>query len=146
MFGFLPQTFLLPGDFQKACEAVSSNSNDACWIKKPVDGSQGKGVFVINKSKPLKEKECLISKYIDNPLLINGFKFDIRVYVLISSFDPLVIYTYEDGLCRFATEKYRSAHETYNRFVHLTNYSVNKLNEKFTINTDSPEGDTGNKW
>jgi tubulin polyglutamylase TTLL5 len=52
---------------------------------------------------PLNES-LVISKYIDNPLLINGLKFDLRLYVLVTSFEPLKIYIYNEGLVRFASE------------------------------------------
>lgn len=52
---------------------------------------------------PIKE-QCIISRYISNPLLVNGVKFDLRIYVLVTSFDPLRIYVYKEGLTRLATE------------------------------------------
>lgn len=57
---------------------------------------------------PLNES-LVISRYIDNPLLINGLKFDMRLYVLVTSFDPLKIYIYNEGLVRFASEPYSTS-------------------------------------
>ena len=56
-----------------------------------------------------------------------GFKFDLRLYVAVTSYDPLRIYLYEEGLTRFATVQYEGPSEQLdNRCMHLTNYSVNK--------------------
>ena len=79
----------------------------------------------------------LVSKYISNPHLINKRKYDLRLYVLITSFDPLRIYLYKDGLVRFASETYSVLSKNYKkRYVHLTNYSVNKYSPNFEVNTD----------
>lgn len=45
-------------------------------------------------------------RYISNPLLINGYKFDLRIYVAMTSINPLRIYIYKEGLVRFATDQY----------------------------------------
>lgn len=34
----------------------------------------------------------IISKYIDNPLLIGNKKFDIRMYILVTGYKPLKIW------------------------------------------------------
>ena len=75
----------------------------------------------------------LSTEYIDRPFLINGLKFDIRVYVLILSLDPLKILLYDEGLVRFATVDYQvpSITNLHQTFMHLTNYSLNKRNSSY---------------
>ena len=43
----------------------------------------------------------VISRYIDNPLLIGGKKFDLRIYVLVTSYRPIKAYLYDQGFGRF---------------------------------------------
>jgi len=74
----------------------------------------------------------VISQYISNPHLINGFKYDLRIYVLVTCFDPLKIYLFKEGLVRFATQKYSTSAQNLDKsFVHLTNYSVNKKAKEY---------------
>ena len=86
-----------------------------------------------------------MSKYLSTPLLVNGYKFDIRMYVLVTSIDPLKVYIYNEGLVRFASEPYKSDFKG-GKFSHLTNYSINKKNESFVNNKNAQERDVGNKW
>jgi hypothetical protein len=66
--------------------------------------------------------------------------------VAITSVNPLRLYVYEEGLVRFATEKYDNE-DPKNVFVHLTNYSINKKNmNKFVKNNDSENDGNGSKW
>ena len=44
-------------------------------------------------------------------MLIEGLKFDLRVYLLISNVDPMRLFLYNDGLVRLATEKYQQPSE-----------------------------------
>lgn len=49
----------------------------------------------------------------------------------VTSFNPLKIYLYEEGLARFATEPYSGAVQLNNLCMHLTNYSVNKKSAQY---------------
>lgn len=74
----------------------------------------------------------MIQKYIRQPALINGHKFDFRIYVLVTSvIEPLTIFIFSDGLVRLASEKYNSTKNIGDPFIHLTNYSLNKNNTNF---------------
>ena len=70
----------------------------------------------------------MIQKYIENPLLINNKKFDIRVWIVVVDYNPARIYYYEDSYLRFCTEEYNIGNIT-NRYVHLTNNSIQKHNK-----------------
>jgi hypothetical protein len=92
------------------------------------------------------EDPSIISKYIPNPLLINGHKFDLRIYVVITSYEPLRIYVYKEGLVRFASEEYSIKDAKTNQYNHLTNYSINKKNQNFVQNKNLEQDDRGMKW
>ena len=80
----------------------------------------------------------VIQKYIHNPLLIDGLKFDLWIYVALVGIDPLWIFMYWEGLVRFATVPYSRPEESNleNLFMHLTNYAINKKNKDFVENKD----------
>jgi hypothetical protein len=78
--------------------------------------------------------------------LINGHKFDLRTYVLITSYEPLKIYVFQEGLARFASEVYTTKIDKNNKYMHLTNYAINKNNENFVYNENSEQDDVGFKW
>ena len=48
----------------------------------------------------------VVQKYLHDPFLIDGLKFDFRIYVLVAGCDPLRIFIYTEGLARLATEKF----------------------------------------
>ncbi|XP_046728794.1 probable tubulin polyglutamylase TTLL1 isoform X1 [Silurus meridionalis] len=145
---FVPVTFMLPADYNLFVEEFRK-SPSSTWIMKPCGKAQGKGIFLINKLSQIKKwsrdsrtstfltansgKEAyVISLYIDNPLLIGGKKFDLRLYVLVTTYRPLKCYMYELGFCRFCTVKYTpSTSELDNMFVHLTNVAIQKHGDDY---------------
>jgi len=146
-YNFFPPTWILPlewSDFRK-----QFNENKAkTFIVKPEALSQGKGIFLTRNPADIDPAEhYVVQRYLHRPFLIDGLKFDLRIYVLVYGCDPYRIYMYKEGLARLATEKYvpPSGHNMDNLFIHLTNYAINKDNENFEFNTDADKADVGHK-
>jgi len=141
-FNITPMGFVLPKSMD-AFKVAQEQQPDALWIWKPCGQSCGRGIRVLSSStaqeevQELSRKRGVVQKYIHNPLLIDGYKFDLRVYVVVLSYDPLKVYINDEGLVRLATEKYSSSPDTLeSRTMHLTNYSVNKTSPAFVQNSD----------
>ena len=78
---------------------------------------------------------------------MDGFKFDVRLYVLVASVDPLRIFLYDDGLIRLGTVHYEKPNKENIKqsYMHLTNYAINKKNENFEFNIAGEDDFTGHK-
>lgn len=150
-FNFLPDTYILPnefGDFHAQYQKLKQTEPKRnIWIVKPANMSRGRGIHIIDDINDLNFDDLsVISRYIANPLLINGHKFDLRIYVVVTCYEPLRVYVYKEGLARFASETYTAKINKENKYMHLTNYSINKKNEKFVQNENIEQDDVGFKW
>ncbi|GAB1606285.1 tubulin polyglutamylase TTLL7-like, partial [Argonauta hians] len=141
-FNFHPRTFVIPSDINELNRAQDSREDQQIYIIKPFNGSQGHGICLsTTKDKPHFGENTIVQEYIDRPLLINNLKFDLRLYVLLTTCDPLRVFVYKEGLVRLSTEDYcpPSEKNLENLFMHLTNYSINKRNnsvDKFDSSDD----------
>lgn len=144
-FSFYPRTWLLPED-QESFEAYahSIKGKKKTYIVKPDEGAQGEGIFLIQHPCDLThlKQPSIIQEYVSKPLLLQGLKFDLRLYVLVASLNPLQVYLSNSGMARFCTIPYEAPsvsnmHETY---MHLTNYSLNKRSKEFVFSERVDEG------
>ncbi|CAD7927189.1 unnamed protein product [Amoebophrya sp. A120] len=99
------------------------------WIMKPAKSSRGRGIYVLDDIGDVSYGELsVIQQYVSNPLLLEGYKWDLRLYVLVTSFQPeLCAYLYQEGFARFATVPYTL--EDLSTLIHLTNTSIQRQNE-----------------
>lgn len=105
------------------------------WIIKPGNLSRGRGISVSNKLSSILDSieestQVIVQKYIENPLIILGRKFDIRQWVLVTNLNPLTMWIWEEPYLRFGAEDY-NINDISNLYSHLTNNSIAKHSEHF---------------
>jgi tubulin polyglutamylase TTLL2 len=134
VYDFFPLAFILPTEYTKFVKEYSQQETKGIWICKPADSSRGRKIFLIKELTELMyDSQYLVQKYVAKPLLVGGYKMDLRIYVLVTSFHPLKVFLYEDGLARFGTTKYdNDMTDLGNLFSHLTN--------RYTRSTDISTG------
>lgn len=121
-FDVSPVTFLLPQDY---C-SLMKKFKDSYWIMKPVGLSRGRGISLVTDVEDLTYADpVVVQEYVSRPLLLDNYKFDLRLYVLVTSFSPLEAFVYGDGFARLATRPF-SLNAASDKLVHLTNASIQK--------------------
>lgn len=130
IYTFMPKTFILPAQYQEFKNAVELG--DKTYIYKPDSSSQGSGIIIFKPKSEITIKEdsnlAVVQEYI-NSYLINNTKFDLRLYVLVASLNPLEIYVYRNGLARFCSEEIT----TDSKFGQLSNVTINQANPNADI-------------
>ncbi|KAE9552355.1 hypothetical protein FO519_004438 [Halicephalobus sp. NKZ332] len=134
---YLPASYVLPLEYHIFVEEFRKYPQDTMWIMKPVAGAQGKGIFLFKKLKDIQEwkkkgksadsetQPYVVQSYVSHPYLIGGKKFDMRLYVLVTSFRPLNAWIHREGFARFSHSRY-SLDSCEDAFVHLTNVAIAK--------------------
>ncbi|XP_040466880.1 tubulin polyglutamylase TTLL7 isoform X1 [Falco naumanni] len=152
-YSFIPRTWIFPAEytqFQNYVKELKKKRRQKTFIVKPANGAMGHGISLIRNGEKLQAQDHLIvQEYLDKPFLMEGYKFDLRVYILVTSCDPLKVFLYHDGLVRMGTEKYYPPSDSNlsQLYMHLTNYSVNKHNEHFERDETEDKGSKRSiKW
>lgn len=127
-------------------EAISCQKNKNrknIWIIKPGENSnRGVGIKVEQELARIRSlvsqytggsRTMILQKYIDNPLLVQRRKFDIRCFSLVTCVNGILkAYFYRDGYIRTASKEYNSASiNLNNKYVHLVNDAVQKYCEDY---------------
>jgi len=142
-FRFWPKSWLLPAELDRLRQHLDAKRGETVIVK-PEGGSQGEGIFLVQTNGDLDAKlsikprwgagfGALAQRYVPRPLLLDGLKFDLRLYAIVTSIDPLRAYLCKEGLARFCTAKYEAPTQANSNqhYMHLTNYSVNKRSAAF---------------
>ena len=153
LYDFFPLTFFMPSEFTMFVEEYK-HCPGTIWIMKPAGKAQGKGIFLVKNLKEMYQwknslkggeenaidETYVCQKYIYNPLLLGGKKFDMRVYALVTCYNPLTVYLYRTGFCRFTSVKYSlNPDDLNNNQIHLTNVAVQKYSSTY-------DKQIGGKW
>uniref|UniRef100_A0A2I3G963 Tubulin tyrosine ligase like 2 n=1 Tax=Nomascus leucogenys TaxID=61853 RepID=A0A2I3G963_NOMLE len=132
LYQFIPLTFVMPNDYTKFVaeyfqERQMLGTKRSYWICKPADLSRGRGILIFSDFKDFIFDDMYIVQNISPILylLLQCGGIHLRIYVCVTGFKPLTIYVYQEGLVRFATEKFDLSN-LQNNYAHLTNSSINK--------------------
>ena len=132
------------GSFQKIYIPKTHYAGKNLWLLKRDNLNRGRKIKVFSKLDDiLKEindlnekkfpKNLLIQKYIEQPLLYNKRKFDIRIWVLFTYLEQnkkYEVFIFKEGHLKACCDNYDINSE--DLFIHLTNYSVQKHNKNFS--------------
>lgn len=100
------------------------------WVIKPSYSSRGLGISLTNRMKDIivegrKNQSKIVQKYVESPFLINNKKFDLRQWVLVTSWEPLDVYVFDTAYLRLCCKDFNLSNMQ-DIYVHLSNYSIQR--------------------
>jgi len=139
------------GEIQTINIPQTYNTGKNMWIIKPINLNRGRCIQVLNDTNKIVEyllkiqemkkiegennnnfkcEHILLQKYLEKPLLYQGRKFDIRIWILIIGGQENFVYIFKQGHLKATCAEYDI--NSSSPFIHLTNYSVQKHNVDFS--------------
>jgi tubulin monoglycylase TTLL15 len=100
----IPKAFRIPSQYSELLQYAQEHP-DKLWVQKDKT-HRGIRITSVNDVKAT-ENEVIVQEYVDNPFLIDGRRFDIGLYVTITSVSPIREYVFPgDWLLRFCSKTY----------------------------------------
>ncbi|XP_064156825.1 protein polyglycylase TTLL10 isoform X1 [Anguilla rostrata] len=159
MEDFFPDTFRMDVRDEKEAFFAQHNApggggvgGSQAWICKPTGLNQGRGIFLLRTEEELRAFQAqlqsteenqnrrrrpplrppqarIVQRYIQNPLLLKGRKFDVRSYFLIACTAPYMVF-FRHGYVRLTCDLYDP--NSNNLSAHLTNQYMQKKNPRYS--------------
>ena len=130
-YDFFPPTFSMPDEHDE-WRAVAERHPDKIWIVKPKRLTGGRGLRILTDLDSVERgPDWIVQQYISDPLLLpdHPYKHVMRIYVLVTSLDPLVAYLHPNGPIKFTTRPFgTSPAELADKVRHVTNPTVQLTN------------------
>lgn len=149
-FPYHPVSFATERGSAEKLAALAAAEQDpgTAWVLKPSRGLGGNGIEICRGpaelreylfpaprdlaleevSRPKPTEGWVVQRYIENPLLLAGRKFDMRAYCIVTRTEPH-LWFFRPGYCKVALEPYNA--DLSDRFAHLTNACVQKTHPEY---------------
>ena len=139
------------GEMQTINIPHTYNTGNNMWIIKPINLNRGRFIQVLNDTDKIVEylqkiqemkiiegdnnnnckcEHIILQKYLEKPLLYQGRKFDIRIWILLIGGQESNVYIFKQGHLKATCNEFDI--NSSSPFIHLTNYSVQKHNVDFS--------------
>ena len=144
---FWPESFVLPHDAAALAQFRERGAAGPIFIVKPTNLSGGQGIHLTREPRADPDQTVVVQRYIDDPRLIDGRKFHLRIYTLITSVAPLRAYVYRQGIARIAPERYAIDDAALSRpAIHVTNTALHRHHPELVVSDDPSQENVGNVW
>ena len=140
-YHIVPQTFQIPeenGRFYLEAQQNKQYRLNRMYYFRPSESDSAQSVFIDSDYRRLVHgRHGLVSLH-DAPLTYDGYKFDMKFKILVTSIDPLIaFYRPLDGKVRFATKKYQKPQKDSSPEIHIPTDENARSTDWFFNETDS---------
>lgn len=165
---YWPETFRIPAQMKQIEAAMKRAAQQhtgpkrapPAWIVKPtLRGENNQGlvldqIFITTHFDELEDRfmgktlscDWVCQRYVQNPLLIDGLKFDFRIFATVVSLDPLEIHISRNSVARFCTEPFQPVRpgkvlKGHDALMHVTSFHLNRVARNYKPATQTAFND-----